>query len=482
MEMGGARRNMRLLKAHAKFFAGLNQCADSLSAAAAGGAASYFVGTLAGTAAAWERDGALALCGAAALVPIARFGGLYESQRRERLGVIAGRAASAALKLGLVLLVVAACAGHGGTAAAAVGALGAVLTALVLVAKYAALHALLRSARLRGYDTRNVLVVGTSAESVDYAARLARHGPWGLALCGHLDERALCDGFELAESWRPGKAAARAPLAALEAMLAREVIDEVVFVLPGPCFSASEPYLRLLEAHGTSYRVITPLLSAALAFKADPVPSLVFEGTRLTPEKLFLKRAFDIALSAFLLAVLSPAFAIIACAVRVLDGAPVLFAQERVGLRGRRFRLLKFRTMVHDAEARKAGLASRNEAQGPVFKMRRDPRVTPLGAFLRFFSLDELPQLFNVLRSEMSLVGPRPALPGEVAKYDARQRRRLSVPPGVTCAWQVSGRSEIAFERWVALDLAYIDNWSFVGDVALLVATIPAVLLARGAR
>ncbi len=471
-----------MLKEHAKLFARLNQCADALSAAAAAGASSHLAGAFVGAAASWGRDVALGACGAAALVLIARFEGLYESQRRDPIAVIAGKAALAALKMGLVLLVAAACAGHGGAAAPVVGVLAGALAALALIAKYAALHAALRSARLRGYDTRNVLVVGTSARAVAHAADLARRGPWGLVVRGHLDERALCEGLQLAADWQPGAAAARAPLAALAETLAREVVDEVLFVLPSQCLPAAEPYLRLLEAQGTSYRVITPLLASTLAFKADPVPSLCFEATRLTPEKLFLKRAFDLAVAGFLLAVLGPALAMIACAVRLVDGAPVLFSQERVGMHGRRFKLYKFRTMVRDAEERKQALASRNEAQGPVFKMRRDPRVTALGAFLRFFSLDELPQLLNVLRGDMSLVGPRPALPAEVAKYDLRHRRRLSVPPGVTCAWQVSGRSEIPFDRWIALDLAYIDNWSFLGDIALLAATVPAVLLARGAR
>jgi exopolysaccharide biosynthesis polyprenyl glycosylphosphotransferase len=469
-----------MLKEHAKLFAGLNRCADAAVAGAAAGASAQLVGALAGGAGAWERDALCVLCGGAAFVVLARFEGLYESQRRGRIAAVAGKAALAALKAGLLLVAVGALAGLDHAAAA--GALCGALMALALVGKYAALHALLRSARLRGYDARYVLIVGTSAEAAAYAARIAAHGPWGLVLRGHLDARAFSDGAVLAPEWRPGAVAGRAPAAELERVLAREVVDEVVFVLPSCALPAAEPSLRMLEAQGMSYRVITPLLASPLAFKADPVPSLVFEATRLTPEKLFLKRAFDLAGAAFLLAVLAPAFAGIALAVRLLDGAPVFFAQERVGMRGRRFRLYKFRTMVRDAETRRGALAARNEAQGPVFKMRRDPRVTPLGAFLRFFSLDELPQLLNVVRGDMSLVGPRPALPAEVAVYDVRARRRLSVPPGMTCAWQVSGRSDIPFERWVALDCAYIDNWSFLGDVALLAATVPAVLLARGAR
>ncbi|HAK97023.1 MAG TPA: sugar transferase [Planctomycetes bacterium] len=469
-----------MLKEHATLFARLNQCADALAAGAAAGASAHIASIAAAAAPSWRQDGVLALCAAAALPLIARFDGLYESRRRDRIAAVAGTVGLAALKTAVVLLPAGALIGHPAAGAAAV--LGAAAAALALVVKYAALHALLRTARLRGYDVRRVLVVGTSAEAAAYAGTLAAHGGWGLAVAGHLDERPLLGGGGVPAAWRPGAAAARAPVTALADVLAREAVDEVVFVLPSACLPAAEPYLRLLEAHGTSYRVISPLLASPLAFKADPVPSLVFEATRLTPEKLFAKRAFDCACASFLLLVLGPALAAIALAVRLCDGAPVLFSQERVGLRGRRFRLYKFRTMVPEAEALKAGLAARNEARGPVFKMRRDPRVTALGAFLRFFSLDELPQLFNVIRGDMSLVGPRPALPAEVAQYDVRQRRRLSVPPGMTCLWQVSGRSEIPFERWIALDLAYIDNWSFLSDLALLAATIPAVLVARGAR
>jgi lipopolysaccharide/colanic/teichoic acid biosynthesis glycosyltransferase len=194
------------------------------------------------------------------------------------------------------------------------------------------------------------------------------------------------------------------------------------------------------------------------------------------------KRLFDVAGAAFLLALLAPALLVVAAAIWATGGRPVLFAQERVGLGGRRFMLYKFRTMVRDAESLLPGLAGASDVRGPVFKMRRDPRTTDLGRLLRLFSVDELPQLYNVLRGDMSLVGPRPALPREVRLYAPEHLRRLSVPPGMTCTWQASGRSAIPFERWVELDLAYIDNWSFARDVAILIRTIPAVLFARGAR
>src|SRR6185312_11615398 len=163
--------------------------------------------------------------------------------------------------------------------------------------------------------------------------------------------------------------------------------------------------------------------------------------------------------------------------IKLSSKGPVLFKQVRVGLYGRQFHMLKFRSMVVNAEELRAKLAKNNEQTGPVFKMARDPRITPIGRFIRKFSIDELPQLINVLRGEMSVVGPRPAIPSEVNQYQAWQRRRLSVRPGLTCVWQVSGRNEIGFEEWMYLDMQYIDNWSLAQDFQLIFKTVPVVLL-----
>jgi lipopolysaccharide/colanic/teichoic acid biosynthesis glycosyltransferase len=182
------------------------------------------------------------------------------------------------------------------------------------------------------------------------------------------------------------------------------------------------------------------------------------------------------------LGLLSPLLAIVAVAVRFDSPGPVLFRQRRVGLNGREFTLYKFRSMRVGAEDELHGLRAHNEADGPVFKMREDPRVTGVGRFIRRMSIDELPQLWNVFRGEMSVVGPRPPIPEEVRRYQRWQRRRLSMKPGITCTWQVSGRSDLEFDRWMELDLAYIDTWSLWGDLQIVARTIPAVLLRRGAR
>ena len=212
-------------------------------------------------------------------------------------------------------------------------------------------------------------------------------------------------------------------------------------------------------------------------------PLLTFETVPKDIWGLFLKRLFDIVVSGMSLVLLSPVFAAIAIAVKATSPGPALFRQARVSVNGRKFKLLKFRTMVADAEAKLDGLRDKNEMKGPVFKIENDPRITKIGRFLRKFSLDELPQFWNVLTGDMSIVGPRPPIPSEVNEYDPWQRRRLSMRPGITCIWQVSGRNRITdFNEWTKLDLEYIDNWSLWLDLELFFKTIPVVLLAKGAK
>jgi exopolysaccharide biosynthesis polyprenyl glycosylphosphotransferase len=194
-----------------------------------------------------------------------------------------------------------------------------------------------------------------------------------------------------------------------------------------------------------------------------------------------LKRLFDMLSSLVALIALSPLMISVAIAIKLTSRGAILFKQLRVGQHGKPFHMLKFRSMISNAEELKAKLMAQNEQTGPVFKMRRDPRITAVGRFIRKFSIDELPQLVNVLRGEMSVVGPRPPVPVEVAKYEAWQRRRLSVRPGLTCVWQVSGRNEISFEEWMYLDMQYIDHWSLGQDFQLILKTLPVVLTGRGA-
>ena len=199
------------------------------------------------------------------------------------------------------------------------------------------------------------------------------------------------------------------------------------------------------------------------------------------PHQMALKRLFDIISSGAALVALSPLLIGVALAVKFTSRGPIFFKQKRVGLHGKPFHMLKFRSMVVNAEELKAKLEALNEQTGPVFKMKNDPRITRIGRFIRKYSIDELPQLINVLRGEMSVVGPRPPIPSEVAKYAAWQRRRLSVRPGLTCIWQVSGRNQISFEQWMYLDMQYIDHWSLKNDINLILKTVPVVLTGSGA-
>jgi exopolysaccharide biosynthesis polyprenyl glycosylphosphotransferase len=199
------------------------------------------------------------------------------------------------------------------------------------------------------------------------------------------------------------------------------------------------------------------------------------------PHQMAIKRLFDIISSAAALVALSPLLVTVALIIKLTSRGPIFFKQKRVGLHGKPFNMLKFRSMVVNAEELKAKLEALNEQTGPVFKIKNDPRITRIGRFIRKYSIDELPQLLNVLRGEMSVVGPRPPLPSEVEKYAAWQRRRLSVRPGLTCIWQVSGRNQISFEEWMYLDMQYIDNWTLLTDLSLILRTVPVVITGSGA-
>ncbi len=255
----------------------------------------------------------------------------------------------------------------------------------------------------------------------------------------------------------------------LPAILHGMVVDEVAICLPPEALAFLEPVARLCQDEGKIVRIPLDQVGLSLpggtvdAFDGIPVLSLVHGPDRAVA--LIVKRAVDVVGSLAALIVLSPLLAVTALAIAIADGRPILYRQERVGLHGRPFRVVKFRSMVRDAEARLAALATDNEINGHAFKLTVDPRVTRLGGFLRRTSIDELPQLWNVLRGQMSLVGPRPPLPDEVARYDIWHRRRLAMKPGITGLWQVSARREAEFDRWVRLDLDYIDRWSLALDL-----------------
>ncbi|HTP30202.1 MAG TPA: sugar transferase [Anaeromyxobacteraceae bacterium] len=350
---------------------------------------------------------------------------------------------------------------------------------ILLALNRLALRSIARAARRRGYNTRRFAVVGSGPIAAEVVERTVQHREWGIHFAGYV----LDDHGDLAEPTAP----VLGRLSELPRILATEVVDEVLFAVPHQRFDKIEQALSTCEEQGIEAKIVINLFEGHRAQVSvqniNGLPVLAFTRTPSDAVALLAKRLFDVAVSATALIVLSPLFALVATAIRFHSPGPVFFRQRRVGMNGREFTLYKFRSMVVDAEEQLAGLRAYNEVGGPIFKMTNDPRVTRIGRFLRRTSIDELPQFWNVLRGEMSIVGPRPPLPEEVSNYQGWHRRRLSMKPGITCIWQVSGRSDVGdFDRWAKLDLQYIDSWSLWCDLKIFAKTIPAVLIGRGAR
>jgi exopolysaccharide biosynthesis polyprenyl glycosylphosphotransferase len=354
-------------------------------------------------------------------------------------------------------------------------------TVLDLTARYL-LRKRLHRRRVRGWCVRRVVAVGHAAEVARLVTVLRRDTYHGLAVV------AACL-VDAREDGRPDGAAgvpAAGGLCDVAAAVRRFGADTVAVL---PCPEMDGGSLRELgwelEKTGTDLFVAPTLLDVAgprtTIRPVAGLPLLHVDHPELAGTKQALKSVFDKTCAAVALLVLAPLFAVIAISIRLADHGPVLFRQTRIGKNGQGFTVYKFRTMVPDAEQRKSDLATFNEATGVLFKIRSDPRVTRLGACLRRWSLDELPQLINVLIGDMSLVGPRPALPAEVAGYSGHMRRRLVVKPGMTGLWQVSGRSDVSWEETERLDVHYVENWSLALDLQVLWKTGSAVLRGSGA-
>jgi exopolysaccharide biosynthesis polyprenyl glycosylphosphotransferase len=336
---------------------------------------------------------------------------------------------------------------------------------------------LLRRVRRRGYNYWVMLIVGSGQRSERFAMTIDNHPEWGIKILGFLDDPA-------ALGKRVGKWRVIGLCDNLAAILDENVVDEVVFITPRQWLDRVEGFIRVCEKIGVRATLAIDFFNASIA---KPVvkdvegwPLLTFDSTPQDFFYLSLKRLLDLAVSMSGIIILFPFFLIVATAIKSTSRGPIFFSQTRCGLNGRTFQILKFRTMVVDAEKRLKELKKLNEVGGPVFKIRNDPRITAVGRILRRTSLDELPQLTNVLMGDMSLVGPRPPIPSEVERYERWQRRRLSMRPGITCIHEVVARNNKDFNHWMKLDLEYIDNWSFTLDFKILARTVFAVLRGTG--
>ncbi len=330
---------------------------------------------------------------------------------------------------------------------------------------------------------RNFLLVGGGPEMADIARTLETNETRGMRLFGFIHT-----GVESASAVPRVEGLSKSypsfALRELPELLREQVIDEVIFIVAQEELEKLGDTFLVCEEEGVKTRVLLSFfpqtVSNVYLERLGTKPLLTFSAT---PEDEFLlvKRALDFVMALVVLAVLSPLLLILAALVKLTSRGPILFRQTRCGLGARKFTLYKFRSMRADADLIREELEALNEVDGPVFKIKNDPRCTPVGRFMRKFSLDELPQLVNIIKGDMSFVGPRPPLPAEVEKYERWQRRRLRMQPGLTCLWALEGRSKLSFRRWMELDLEYIDHWSMGLDWKILLRTIPVVLLGRGA-
>ena len=356
-----------------------------------------------------------------------------------------------------------------------------VVNFVALAAERTLLHFFLHWLHRHGQDRKSVLVVGGGLRAQRFLQASSDQGDLGLDVAGFIDvgPDRLAEGFDRTKYLGADDD--------LRDVLHRHPVDEVLVALPVDAIVKVRSVLAVCEEEGVQARVLGDLFGTnGTRMRADHVrgiPVLTFYTVPTQEWQLLAKRLIDIVISALLLVLLAPLFAVIAVAIKLTSPGPVFYEWKVMGLNKQPFTSWKFRTMVPNADALKAQLMARNEMSGPVFKIKNDPRITPVGRILRKLSLDELPQFYSVLKGDMSVVGPRPPLVTEVYRFENWHRRKLSMRPGITCLWQVSGRSGITdFDDWARLDLEYIDNWSLALDFKIMLKTVPAVLFGRGAH
>jgi exopolysaccharide biosynthesis polyprenyl glycosylphosphotransferase len=335
--------------------------------------------------------------------------------------------------------------------------------------------------RKQGRDRKKVILIGTGKRAINFIETVNQNFGWGLDIIGVLSDDAekvgqqIC-GIKIIDTYEN-----------IENILINYNPEEVVITIPTNQFDKIKDIFLTCEKIGVFVRINSDFFGHLTKnVKVDNVFGLdiiSFYPTRQAEWELLIKRGMDIIISLLMLTLLSPLLIIIAVIIYLQDGSPVLYDWKIVGYNRRPIVSWKFRTMVKNADELKESLLQKNEMMGPMFKLTNDPRILPFGNFLRKYSLDELPQLFSVLRGDLSLVGPRPPLQNEFIEFDLWHRRKLSVKPGLTCLWQIAGRNEINnFDDWAKLDLKYIDNWTIWLDIIILLKTIPAVLSGKGAK
>lgn len=352
--------------------------------------------------------------------------------------------------------------------------------ALTVLAK-GGIKLLLKHFRRKGYNTRNILIVGSGNRANHFVDIVRKHADWGLVITGVVGLPGETDAAIIPGCSRLGD------FDGLVEICKQNMIDEVIFSLPFTYLSVVDDYLLELQEMGVSVRMVIDLYDAPTSRKEltmfHDIPMLTYYSKAFDAGQLFLKRCLDIFGALVGLVITGLLFPFIALAIRLESQGPLFFGQKRVGEYGRTFTCWKFRSMFMDAEERKKELMAQNEMQGAMFKIKDDPRVTRVGRFLRKTSLDELPQFWNVLVGEMSLVGTRPPTPDEVANYENWHRKRICIKPGITGLWQVSGRNQIQdFNEVVRLDIQYIEKWSLWLDIKILARTVWVVVAGKGAR
>jgi exopolysaccharide biosynthesis polyprenyl glycosylphosphotransferase len=351
--------------------------------------------------------------------------------------------------------------------------------AVLLSLDRALVMVLMNRLRRRGVGIKRVLIVGAGEVGRRVMRTIVARPDLGYKIVGYIDDNPEKGGGTI------GRIQGLGPLSNLPNIINEVTLDEVIITLPWNVHRRILSVLRECERRKIEARIVPDIFQLSLSqvevSDLGGVPLVSVHEMAFNRTALVFKRVFDIVVALLGLIVGAPVLALIALAIQLDSPGPAIFRQERVGQNGRHFTIYKFRSMRVGADEEKENLQALNEADGPLFKIRNDPRLTRIGRFLRRTSLDELPQLFNVIKGEMSLVGPRPPTPSEVDLYQPWHKKRLNVPPGITGLWQVSGRSELTFDEMVLLDLYYIEHWSPWMDFMILLRTIPKVLTSEGA-